>query len=600
MKFIPIIETIYQNGLKNPDKTAMKYHDNDYKWLNLEWKQIYQYINKSIQFFRKNNINSQDRVIIYSTNCFQWQLIDLTCQTMNLVTVPLHSVESAANIDFIVSQTESTVACVRSQKEYDTITKIDNKFKVIVVFNDDVVLNDNIKSVKFSDIVNTNEASTISQNEIESMIQKINSDDLFSIVYTSGTTGTPKGVMLTHGNIAFQRDSHSVPIKKLHMPANAISLALLPLSHILERGWSLVALSYNYTIAYLDDPAKFSQTLQDLNPHMMCTVPRIYEKIYQNIHDTIRTKNKIFQKIFNNAISIAEKHLFQENQKVYKEYFNKIFFMFYKKLLLNPLKKRLGSNLAFTPCGGAPLSPTLQKFFFSLGIYVCGGYGLTETTASVTSQVNISGQDKILPGATGLAMNGVKIKISDEGEILIKGGNVMKGYYKNPEATKLSFTEDGWLKSGDIGLFGKNSELIITDRLKDLMKTSGGKYIAPQPIEAIFTNDQYIEQFVLIAEEKKYVTALIYPNWAILKEFAEKNVISFRDKYELLKNPVIYELYAKRIAEKTEHLAYFEKIKKFTFLSDPLSISNGELTPTLKYKRKIICKNYSTLINAMY
>jgi long-chain acyl-CoA synthetase len=419
--------------------------------------------------------------------------------------------------------------------------------------------------------------------------------DVATLIYTSGTTGTPKGVMLTHGNFIKAFDAHFEFLKFKNFEEE-LSLAFLPLSHVFERSWSLLCLYGGARVYFLEDPKDIANTLAEVKPTMMCAVPRFFQKIYAGVLDKAEEGSPLKKKIFSWAVETgwATAELRRNEKPI--PFGLKIKEAIAETLVFSKIKTRMGGRLWFLPCGGASLSPEVTRFFESVGIHVTVGYGLTETTATLT----LFPFPHFEHGTSGKPLPGVEIRIGDENEIQARGNGIMKGYYNNPEDTRKVFTEDGWFKTGDAGKIDEKGNLIITDRLKDLMKTSNGKYIAPQQIENLLTNNNFIQQIVMIAEGRQFASALIVPNFEFLKEYLTKNNIPFTSWEEVVKNQKINDFYKQKIKELQEHLSDFEKVKKFTLMPAEFEINTGEITPTLKVKRNVVLKKYAHLIDEMY
>jgi len=420
-------------------------------------------------------------------------------------------------------------------------------------------------------------------------------EDLLTFIYTSGTTGEPKGVMLTHSNVMFQKGSHD---GRLVDPNDKdISLSFLPLSHVFERIWLYYVLACGMTNYYLENPADIIEFIAEAKPTIMCAVPRFYEKIYATVFNRLESAPPIRKKLFKWAVKIGAKHNNRKKDNKFIGPYLKFRYKIADTLVLKKIRDIVGGQIKFFPCAGAPLSQEIEEFFYACGLFITYGYGLTETTATVTCHE----PSNFIFGAVGKPLPGVEVKIDESnGEILIRGGNVMKGYYKKPDATAEVFTSDGFFRTGDAGIFEENGELRITDRIKDLMKTSGGKYIAPQMIESTLGADHFIEQIAIIGDQRKYVTALIVPSFEALEEHAKTNNIQYSSKEELVKKPEIKEFYQNRIEEASSEFARFEKIKKFTLLPGEFTVENGEITPTLKIKRKVVAEKYKDIIDSMY
>ena len=431
------------------------------------------------------------------------------------------------------------------------------------------------------------------QAEFETRLANKTMDDLFTIIYTSGTTGEPKGVMLDYNNLAHQLEAHDIA---LDVNQDEVSLSFLPFSHIFERAWVAYVLHRGAILCYLENTNQVREALMEVRPTFMCAVPRFYEKIYSAVLDKVQKAPFIRQMIFHLAIAVGQKRfdLLSQNKKV--PFFLQKCYVIADKLVFSKLRSLLGGRIKMMPCGGAKLEPSIGLFFHCIGINIKLGYGMTETTATVSCWDD----HHFNPNSIGKLMPNTEVKIGENNEILVRGGMVMKGYYKKPEETTQAFTEDGFLKTGDAGEFDAEGNLFITDRIKELMKTSNGKYIAPQYIESKIGKDKFIEQIAIIADAKKYVSALIVPCFDSVEEYARKLNLKYQDRIELLKHSEIIKMFEQRIECLQKELAHFEQVKKFTLLSQAFSVKLGEITPTLKLRRKVIMERYRHIIDSMY
>ncbi|WP_372747098.1 long-chain fatty acid--CoA ligase, partial [Lutibacter sp.] len=433
--------------------------------------------------------------------------------------------------------------------------------------------------------------------EVETELQKryyeAEETDLASIIYTSGTTGEPKGVMLNHSNFMQSLAAHEY---ELEVSDKDSSLSFLPLSHIYERSWVFFCLHMGIEVYFNQNPKLIAEVLKEVKPTVMCTVPRIFEKIFAAIQDKRKEASPTKMKLASWALGIGNNYYNKHKRLDKKVPFGlKIKFKIADKLVLSKLRDVFGGRIKFMPCGGAPLAADMVSFFHSFGLNIKCGYGLTETTATAT----LFGYKHFEFNSAGKAIHGTQIKIGENDEVLVKGPGVMKGYYKKPEATAEVF-EDGWFKTGDAGTLDAEGNLVITDRIKDLMKTSGGKYIAPQKLELALINDAFIEQIAVIGDQQKYVTALAVPSFENLKKYALEHKITFKDIEELINHNQIKDMIDKRVEELQKEFSVFEKIKKVTLLPKEFSIEAGEITATLKLKRKVIQQKYKELIDKMY
>ncbi|MBS9779150.1 MAG: long-chain fatty acid--CoA ligase [Moraxellaceae bacterium] len=561
-------------------------------WKQFTGKQAYQLIEKIALSLLAENVQHQEKVGIYSQNMPEWTLADVGSIAIGAVSVPIYATNIACQAKYIIEDADIHILFVGEQQQYDEVLKIidDCCLDKVIVFDETVKLS-HPKTLYFKDWL-----ADSPQNMLDAYQQRksqLQADDLATIIYTSGTTGEPKGVMLDHANIIQGCVNHDI---KYHLTDKDSSLSFLPLSHVFERAWVFYILHKGMCNTYNADPKQIAEVIQEVQPTVMCSVPRLYEKIYHAIHTKLQTASFAKKNIFNWSVSVgkkAEKYL-NQNKKI--PFLLNQQYKLTDKLVFAKIREQLGGNLKFMPCGGAFLSAEITSFFQMAGLPVIIGYGLTETTATVTS----FDMDECTLGTVGKTLPNTEIKIGKDDEILVRGTGVMKGYYNKPEETAKVFDEDGWFKTGDAGKIDADGNLIITDRIKDLIKTSGGKYIAPQHLEIVLTNHSFISQVIVIGEGKPYTTALLVPDFEALKSWANHKEIAFNDENDLIKNPQIIEKFNQIVDELQECLARFEKVKKFTLMPREFSMEEGELTPTFKPKRKVISEKYKDIIDKMY
>ena len=578
------------------DKTAMCYkNETSGDWVDVSWCDFGTQTRQVSKALLKLGIGIQESVAIFSQNMPEWIVADLAIMSVRGVTVPIYPTNSTSEAKYIIKDAAVQVIFIGEQEQYDrTMELIDecSDIKKIVVFDKSVKITDHQRAMYWDEFIELGKASRLGK-EFDARFETADINDLATLIYTSGTTGEPKGVMIDHNNITAVLRSHD---KELAVSDDEVSLSFLPLSHVYERGWTFFCLHRGFKIYFNRDPKQIGQTMKEAKPTIMCTVPRIYEKIYSAIQDKSKDASGIKLKILNWSLKIGE---LRNNQ--YKRFEKKIplglklKFKLADKLVLSKFRDIFGGRINFTPCGGAPLSAEILAFFHSVGMNVKMGYGLTETMATVC----LYGDTHIDFNTTGKTLNGVEIKIGANDEIMVKGPGVMRGYYKKPEETA-KVMKDGWFCTGDAGRIDENGNLKITDRIKDLMKTSGGKYVAPQKLETTLVNDQFIEQVAVIGDCQKYVTALAVPAFEPLRQYAKKHNISFDSVEDLIANSQIVEFFEKRFEDMQKEFSRFEKIKKFTLLPKEFSMEAGEITSTLKLKRKVIQEKYKHLIEKMY
>jgi long-chain acyl-CoA synthetase len=563
------------------------------QWNSFSWKEFAELTRKTSAALMQLGVKREDNVAIFSQNMPEWTIADLGIMCSNAVSVPIYATNTSDQAKYIIYEAEIHFIFVGEEDQYIKALEIysqdDCPLEKIIVLDRKVKI-DTACAIYFEEFLKLGD--NISLDEVKKVSNSISEDDLATIIYTSGTTGVPKGVMLTHKNFNVTAKIHDI---RLTIDQNNHSLAFLPLSHIFERAWSLYALYKGVGVSYLKDPKQIIETLKEVKPTMMCSVPRLYQKAYHTILSKIEGSSNIKKSLFNAALKTGEK--VAETKRINKNlpFLLAVKYKILDTIVLKKIRKAFGGRLKFMPCAGAPLSAEITSFFHSIGMPVLIGYGLTETTATVTVFPD-SGYEF---GTVGLSMPEIEIKIGPDDEIWVRGETVMKGYYKKPEETA-KVIQDGWLKTGDAGKINESGILTITDRIKDLMKTSGGKYVAPQPVESLLTNDNFIENAILIGDDKPYVTALLVPNFEALKEYAHSMNLKYNNLEELIKKSGIIGFYEEKLERLQKSLANFEKVKKFRLLHQDFNMQLGELTPTLKIRREMILKNFTPLIEEMY
>jgi long-chain acyl-CoA synthetase len=594
----------YQHLAKNIRKKAEQYKNKNaiyYKdgktdsWIGITWSDFSRRIDEIAKALISFGIKPQDNIAIFSQNSPEWIIADLAILSTRAVTVPVYATNSKTELEYIVNNAEISIVFAGGQEQYDTAASLikKNKFlKLIVALDEEIKLDEKVNSVYLNSFASVKPDKKI-DDELEKRFGNSSLTDLACIIYTSGTTGEPKGVMLDHSNFTETIKAHD---KELNFSDTETSLSFLPLAHVFEHNWVMVCLHNGIEVYFNENPKLIANALQEVKPNYMCAVPRFFEKIYSAIEDKRNSSSSTKAKLFDWSLKTGDLYYNQ-----YKNLEKDIpFTLNFKnniadKLVLSKLRDIFGGQIKMMPCGGAPIDTKIVAFFHSIGLNVKVGYGLTETMATVT----LFGDTQTVYSSVGRTITGTEIKIGANNEILVKGPGVMKGYYKKPEQTKEVFV-DGWFRTGDAGKIDEKSNLYITDRIKDLMKTSGGKYIAPQKLETTFVNDLFIEQIAIIGDQKKFVSALTVPNFEALKKYAKKNNIDFESIEDLINNTHIIEMFKKRFDELQKNFSGFEKIKKFKLLPKEFTIDAGELTATLKLKRKVIYEKYKEMIDMMY
>ena len=587
---------IKEQAIKYQQKNVLYFQPKESSlWKGISWISFEEKIKKTAKALLNYGIKEADTVAIFSQNSAEWIVSDFAVMSVRAVTVPMYATNSTAEVEYVVNDAEIAVIFVGGQEQFDKSLEVlntGNVLKLIVVFDSGTNLRNSPNAVYFEDFINESFNESV-ETELQKRYYESNLEDLASIIYTSGTTGEPKGVMLNHRNFSEVLEAHDF---ELNVDNTDVSLGFLPLSHVYERTWVLFCLYKGVSVYINSNPKIIAQVIQEVKPTLMCTVPRIFEKIYAAIDEKSKEASKIKKNLMLWGLKVGNQY-YNWHKRIEKPvpFFLKLKFKIAQKFVLSKLQGVFGGNIKFMPCGGAPLSKELVKFFHSFGLNIKCGYGLTETTATVC----LFGDTNFEFDSVGKPLKGTEINIGENNEILVKGPGVMQGYYKKPEETEKVF-KNGWFCTGDAGKMDASGNLIITDRIKDLMKTSGGKYIAPQKLETALVNDSFIEQIAVIGDQQKYVTALAVPSFENLKAYALKHKINFNSIEELIAHNQIKEMFEKRFEELQKEFSVFEKIKKFTLLPKEFSIEAGEITATLKLKRKVIEQKYKELIQKMY
>jgi len=581
---------INKNIEKHPVKSAIGFKKKE-GWKELSWKKFNEIIFKTANALKNAGIGENDKVAIYAENSAEWMIFDLAILSIGAITVPIYSTNNAEQAEYIINDSQSKAILVGDQQQYDAclaiLQKEESVLQTIIISKKAVWIKKEFSSFYLEDF--------IAKASPEFEIIKKGYEDIATLIYTSGTTGTPKGVMLTHGNFIKAFDAH-FEFFKFKRFEEELSLAFLPLTHVFERSWSLLCLYGGARVYFLEDPKDIAKTLEEVKPTMMCAVPRFFQKVYAGVLEKAEESSLSKKKIFNWALEVGKQTAELRRKEQPIPFGLHVKHSVANALVFNKVKEKMGGRLWFLPCGGASVSPDVTHLFEAIGLHITVGYGLTETTATLTAFPLAHFEH----GTCGLPLPGVEIRIGENDEIQAKGNGVMKGYYNKPEETQKVFTEDGWFKTGDAGKFDEKGNLIITDRIKDLMKTSNGKYIAPQQIENILTNNNFISQIVLIAEGKQFVSALIVPNFEFLKDYLKKINVPFTNWEEIVQKKEINDFYKEKIKELQHSLSDFEKVKKFTLMPAEFEIGTGEITPTLKVKRNVVLKKYADIIEKMY
>lgn len=600
MVYYHYAELIHRQADKYGSRTALKHRDNKSgKWLKVSWKEFSDYVMLTAKAMAEFGIEVQENVGIYSQNMPQCLYTDFGAYGNRAVSIPMYATNSPGQIEYIINEANIHTLFVGEQLQYNNAFKVQKDssiLKRLIVFDSSVKLNpDDKTSIYFDDFLRLGD-NAHAETAVKIRINEATPDDLATIMYTSGTTGESKGVLLYHSNYLETMRIHDIRLPQV--TDKDTSMSFLPLTHIFEKAWTYYCLHKGVKIAINLDPKMIQKTLPEVHPTLMCNVPRFWEKVYVGVQEKINSSAPAVKKIFLDAIETGRMYnLEYKNKGIKPPLCLKAKFNLYNNTVFAMLKRVLGLERGrLFPVAGAPLSDTVNEFLQSVNIPISYGYGLSETTATVCFYPEIGFEF----GSIGTIMPGVEVKIDESNnEILVKGKTVTPGYYKKPEENKKSFTEDGFFRTGDAGRLEGNT-LFFTERIKDLYKTSNGKYIAPQAIEMAMNSDKYIEQIAVIGDQRKFVSALIVPAFPMLEQFAREKGIEYENREELVKNKEIVRLIESHVEERQKDLASYEKIKHFTLLSEPFTMEGRELTDTLKLRRPVVLQKYAQQIEAMY
>ena len=590
---------IHDQAKKYGDREVLIYRDfGGTAWKSYSWNQFSATVKQVSNALLNLGVKVQENIGIFSQNSIQYLFCDFGAWGIRAVTIPFYATSSEQQIQFMITDAKIRFLFVGEQDQYDKAHRVMGMCKSlerIIIFDKNVrIAEHDTNAIYFDDFLKMGE-NYPRQSEVEVLQKGASFDDIANILYTSGTTGDSKGVILTMGqyHAAFEANNKCVPVGEKDRVLN-----FLPFTHIFEKGWKLLSLTEGATLIVNTYPQEVQQSMRETHPTAMSSVPRFWEKVYMAVMEKIETSSALQRKMFQYALAVGKKHNIDYLSKgkrppiaLHLEY------EVIDKTIFSLVRKELGlTHPHFFPTAGATVNPKVEEFVHAIGINMIVGYGLTESLATVSC--NHLGKPFTV-GGVGVPIEGIDVKISDEGEVLLKGPTITRGYYNRDDLTKAAFTDDGYFKTGDSG-YMKNGELFLKERIKDLFKTSNGKYIAPQMIESKLLVDKYIDQIAIIADQRKFVSALIIPVYPLLEEYAREHGISFDTREDLCRNEQIHQMMMDRIDTLQQQLAHYEQVKRFTLLPHSFSLERGELTNTLKIKRRVLNQNYAKEIEAMY
>lgn len=591
---------VHDQAKKYGNREALIYRDFGSKtWKSYSWNEFSDKVKVVSNALLNIGVKPQENIGIFSQNSVQYIFSDFGAWGVRAVTIPFYATSSEQQIQFMINDAQIRFLFVGEQEQYDkahrTLAHCPTLDRIII-FDKSVKINPNDpNAIYFDDFLKLGE-NYPRQSEVEALYKAANYEDLANILYTSGTTGDSKGVMLSHlqYRAALEANGRAVPVTEKDRIMN-----FLPYAHIFEKGWTLLCISEGATLIVNTDPREVQQSMRETHPTCMCAVPRFWEKVYAGVQEQIDKANPVQRKLFKHALAVGRKHNIEYLSRGKRPPLSlHLEYEMYNKTVFNLVRHELGlEHSNFFPTAGATVSAHVEEFVHSIGLTMVVGYGLTESLATVSC--DRVGEQPYTIGSVGRPIHNIQVKISDEGEICLKGDTITKGYYNRPDITAQSFDEEGFFKTGDSG-YMKDGELFLKDRIKDLFKTSNGKYIAPQMIEAKLLVDKFIDQIVIIADQRKFVSALIIPEYKTLEEYAKANGIVYSSREELCASDKIHTMMMERIDTLQQQLAHYEQIKRFTLLPKPFTMESGELTNTLKMRRKVINEHYKKEIENMY
>lgn len=590
---------IHDQAKKYGDREALIYrHFGSKKWVSYSWAQFSKTVNVVSNALLHLGIGVQENVAIFSQNCAEYMFCDFGAWGIRAVTIPFYATSSEQQIQFMLNDARVRLLFVGEQEQYDKAHRVFAlcpTLERIVIFDKSVrISTHDPNALYFDDFLELGRQQP-HQQELETLYGEASYDDLATILYTSGTTGDSKGVMLTHGqyHAALEANGRCVAVGE-----NDRVMNFLPYAHIFEKGWTLLCITQGARLIVNTYPLEVQQSMRETHPTSMSAVPRFWEKVFAGVQEQIDNANPIKRKLFRNAIAVGKKYNIDYLSHGRKPPLQlKLEYEMINRTIFSLVRHELGlEHPNIFPTAGATVSAHVEEFVHSIGINMIVGYGLTESLATVSC--DRLGEPYTI-GSVGRPIDGLEVKISDEGEILLKGPTITQGYYNRPDLTKDAFTADGFFRTGDSG-YMKDGELFLKERIKDLFKTSNGKYIAPQAIESRLLVDKFIDQIAIIADRRKFVSALIIPEYRLVEEYARANGIPFETREDLCANVKIQQMMMERINTLQQQLAHYEQIKRITLLPHHFSMERGELTNTLKLKRMVINQNYKAEIDKMY
>ena len=595
----PLSRVVHSQAEKYGSRVALRYRDYELnQWQDISWNEFSRRVRLASNALLAMGVGVQENIATFSQNKPECMIVDFGAYGIRAVTIPFYATSSETQVKYMVSDANIRYIFVGEQYQYDIalrVMQLGPHVKKLIIFDPKVKRNPQDQtSIYFDEFLALGEGLP-HQEEVEKRSNELRPDDLANILYTSGTTGLSKGVMQTHKQYAVAFRGH---VTALNLSDKDVILNFLPFPHIFERAWSYLCICYGCTLCVNLKPQDVLQSMLEVHPTCMSAVPRFWEKVYAGVQEKINSSSAVQRKLMLDALRVGKEYNIRYRMRgLIPPIGLKMKYKFYEKTVIALLLKNLGlERQNFFPTAGAAVPVEVEEFVHAAGIGMIVGYGLTESTATVScDRWNLP----ITLGSVGRVLDGVQVKIGENSEILLKGDTITKGYYRKAEVTANAIDAEGWFHTGDAGYL-KDGELFLTDRIKDLFKTSNGKYIAPQMIETKLVVDRYIDQIVIIADQHKFVSALVIPDYAVLESWAKKRGIEFSSRADLCKNSEVRDFVMERIETLQQEFAHYEQVKRITLLPEPFSMERGELTNTLKVKRPVVYENYKREIEKMY